>query len=198
MKKPITLAERIARDIDKQAFKDLRKCIPPKEPIKMEVSIHNCVFGHVLIGSEVNNLLSVELGSDADECYRNFINRWSKESLYASTRKNMKIVDQVLDSINSGVIDISIQIRLTGTYFQKEVWKTLQAVQPSETVSYTDIAQKIKRPDSVRAIGNACGANPIAIIVPCHRAIRADGKGGGYRWGNDLKQKLLDREKNLI
>ena len=191
------LNEQIAHEIDKEVFRDLKKLLPPKEQIQMELSLHNCVFGPVLIGSQENKLVAVELGSDVDECYRNFINKWGNSNPTVTPRVNMKIVHQVITSIDTGIIDPSIELDLygTGTYFQRKVWETLRTIQPGATMSYQEIAKAMQRPDSARAIGTACGANPIAIIIPCHRAIRSDGKPGGFRWGEDVKRKLLDRER---
>lgn len=190
------LSQQIAHDIDKEVLKDLRKYIPPTVQTTMELSIHNCVFGNVLIGSYQNKLQAVELGADVDECYRNFINKWGKANPLVTTRTNTKIVQTVLHAIDTGDVDPSLEIDLygTGTYFQRRVWEVLRSIQPGSTMTYQDIATEIKRENSARAIGNACGANPIAIIVPCHRAIRTGGKSGGYAWGEELKKKLLDRE----
>lgn len=81
-----------------------------------------------------------------------------------------------------------------GTPFQQRVWTELQAVPAGTTVSYTDIAQRIGRPKAVRAVAQACGANPIAVLIPCHRVVRCDGGLGGYRWGLERKRELLRRE----
>lgn len=171
----------------------------------MELSLHQCVFGPILIGSdEQGRLCSVELGADVEECYRNFINTWGKAAAqYASSsvaveaRKNTAIVQKVIDSVNTGIIDPTVELNLygVGTYFQREVWKALQKIAPGETMSYKEVADSIKRPNSTRAIGNACGSNPIAIFIPCHRVIRSDGKSGGFKWGDNIKQALLGREK---
>jgi AraC family transcriptional regulator, regulatory protein of adaptative response / methylated-DNA-[protein]-cysteine methyltransferase len=193
----LPISEQIARDIDKMVFKDLKQFLPPIEYIQMELSLHNCVFGPVLIGSYKDRLLAVELGSDADECYRNFINKWGKANPQVVVRVNTKISDQVLDSIDSGNADPNLQVDLygSGTYFQRSVWKAIQEIQPGYTMSYQDIADKIGRKGSARSIGTACGANPIAIIVPCHRVIKSNGNEGQYAWGTDIKHKLLDRER---
>ncbi len=192
-----SIHEQICHQEDLACFKAIRAALPPKEQVQMELSLHNCVFGPVLIGSHENKLVAVELGSDVDECYRNFINKWGNSNPTVTPRVNMKIVHQVLTSIDTGIIDPSIELDLygTGTYFQRKVWETLRTIQPGSTMSYQEIAKAMQRPDSARAIGTACGANPIAIIIPCHRAIRADGKTGGFKWGEDIKRKLLDRER---
>lgn len=198
------LSEQIAHEIDLEVFRDIRKSLPPKEDLVMELSLHQCVFGPVLIGSDdVGRLVSVEFGADADECYRNFINTWGhkgndyNDSVVVTPRKNMRIVDKVLDSINTGIIDPSVEVNLygIGTYFQRQVWEGIRKILPGEVLTYQQLADAIKRPNSTRAIGNACGMNPIGIFVPCHRVVRSDGKITGFKWGEDMKRKLLDREK---
>lgn len=86
---------------------------------------------------------------------------------------------------------------LNGTEFQKQVWQALLMIPAGETRSYTDIAKRINRPKAVRAVGSACGANPVAILVPCHRVIRRDGSFQGYHWGIDMKARLLTAEASL-
>lgn len=81
-----------------------------------------------------------------------------------------------------------------GTAFQHAIWRALAAIPPSETRSYAELATAAGHPAAVRAAGSACAANPLAVLVPCHRARRGDGGAGGYAWGLDRKQALLDRE----
>lgn len=87
-----------------------------------------------------------------------------------------------------------LPLDLRGSAFQLEVWAALQAIPVGETRSYAGIAQAIGRPSAVRAVGSACGANPVALAVPCHRVVRSDGGLGGYAWGLDRKRALLDLE----
>jgi len=199
-----SIHEQICHQEDLAVFRAIRQALPPKEALIMELSLHQCVFGPVLIGSDdVGRLVSVEFGSDMDECYRNFINTWGRksndynDSVSVTPRKNFQIVDKVLNSINTGIIDPSIELNLfgTGTYFQRQVWEGIRKIPPGEVMSYQQLAQAINRPNSTRAIGNACGTNPIGIFIPCHRVVRIDGKLSGFKWGSDLKQKLLDREQ---
>lgn len=89
----------------------------------------------------------------------------------------------------------AVPLDLRGTSFQLAVWHALLGVAPGNTVSYSELAASIGRPRAVRAVAAACGANPVAIIVPCHRVIGADGSLRGYRWGLDKKRELLRRER---
>jgi len=83
---------------------------------------------------------------------------------------------------------------LAGTEFQKRVWNALRKISTGRTKSYGEIAQAIGKPKAVRAVGGACGANPIPVLVPCHRVLAANGKIGGFSGGLDWKRKLLVRE----
>ena len=87
---------------------------------------------------------------------------------------------------------------LRGTPFQRDVWRALRAIPGGQTRSYAEIARDIGRPDAVRAVGSACGANSVAVVIPCHRVVRGDGGLGGYRWGLEVKRALLDRERQAI
>ncbi len=90
----------------------------------------------------------------------------------------------------------TIHLDPTGTPFQKKVWQALLQIPFGETTTYSAIACKIGMQNAARAVGNAVGANPIAILIPCHRVIRADGKIGGYRWGTTRKNEILAWEQN--
>ena len=87
-----------------------------------------------------------------------------------------------------------IPLKTTGTAFQRKVWSTLLDVPFGETISYAELARRVGKPKAARAVGSANGANRIAIVIPCHRVIAADGTLGGYGGGLDVKQKLLDLE----
>ena len=86
---------------------------------------------------------------------------------------------------------------LRGTEFQQQVWQALLTIPPGQTRSYRQIAEQIGRPNAVRAVGTACGSNPISIIIPCHRVIRSDGSYQGYHWGLEMKTRLLAAEAGL-
>jgi AraC family transcriptional regulator of adaptative response/methylated-DNA-[protein]-cysteine methyltransferase len=174
-------------------LRDLNKAIGIP---KMEISIHKCLFSHALIGIDNDRVKAIELGKDADECYRNFINRWGGASQNVKEGKDINLINKVLKVIETGIHDPSIMVSLygSGTYLQSLVWEVISTIESGNTLSYKDIAIKIGHPKSFRAVGTACGSNPIAIIIPCHRVVKTDGGDGGYRWGLEIKRKLLQRE----
>ncbi len=87
---------------------------------------------------------------------------------------------------------------LRGTPFQLAVWKALKKIPPGQTRSYSQLAKMVGRPSAVRAVAGAVAANPVALLVPCHRIVRKNGEIGGFRWGTAVKAKLLDHERRFV
>lgn len=90
---------------------------------------------------------------------------------------------------------LNLPLDVQATAFQQRVWEELRRIPYGETRSYTQVAKAIGRPAAVRAVARACATNPAAVVTPCHRVLRSDGTLGGYRWGLQRKQALLEREK---
>ncbi len=107
-----------------------------------------------------------------------------------------KKIKQELDQYFKGSRSkFTLKFKAEGTQFQKDVWNAMKKVKYSKTVSYQDIAKMVHRPKAVRAVGTACGRNPLPIVIPCHRIITSDGKLGGYGGGIKKKEWLLNHEK---
>lgn len=92
----------------------------------------------------------------------------------------------------AGFSELPLDVR--GTAFQERVWRALRAIPAGTTSSYADVAKAIGQPKATRAVAQACAANPAAVVIPCHRVVRADGGLSGYRWGETRKRKLLEAE----
>lgn len=108
-----------------------------------------------------------------------------------------RVVSYVVGCVESPARGLSLPLDIRGTAFQQQVWTALQQIPVGTTATYREIARRIGRPASVRAVGQACGANPLAVAIPCHRVVRQDGDLAGYRWGIARKRALLAREKEL-
>lgn len=106
-------------------------------------------------------------------------------------------IQQLQELLDRPTTQWTIPLDLQGTDFQKQVWAAISEIPAGQTVTYQQLAISIGRKSSVRAVASACGANPVAIVVPCHRVLRSDGGLGGYRWGLQRKQQLLAREAPL-
>lgn len=91
----------------------------------------------------------------------------------------------------------SVPLDAQGSDFQRRVWGALRHIPSGQTRSYAQLAQAIGQPAALRAVGTACGANPVAVLIPCHRVLRSDGTLGGYHWGMELKRQLLRREQSV-
>ncbi len=116
--------------------------------------------------------------------------------MIGSAHSMMKKLTDELDRYFSGKLTaFSIPVAFTaGSPFQRRVWKQLTLVPYGETRSYADIARGVGNPSASRAVGGANGSNPVPIVIPCHRVIRADGSIGGYSSGIHIKRKLLELE----
>jgi AraC family transcriptional regulator of adaptative response/methylated-DNA-[protein]-cysteine methyltransferase len=104
------------------------------------------------------------------------------------------VLDAILALIAGEVPSIDLPLDIRATAFQRRVWEALRRIPAGETRTYAELAAEIGRPGAQRAVGRACATNPIALVVPCHRALRSDGGLGGYRWGLDIKQSLIEGE----
>jgi AraC family transcriptional regulator of adaptative response/methylated-DNA-[protein]-cysteine methyltransferase len=150
-------------------------------------------LGKVLIAATSKGLCSVKLGDEVahlKDCSPRSSARpsWSKATLHELKAKIAAFIDG-----EANLARLPLDIR--GTVFQRRVWDELRRIPRGETRTYPEIARAIGAPAAVRAVGSACGANPVALVVPCHRAVRTDGGLGGYAWGLKRKKKLLALEK---
>ena len=102
---------------------------------------------------------------------------------------------QLMEYFNHQRKQFDVPMSLNGTDFQKAVWSAMLKIEYGTCVSYKKLAEMAGYPNAVRAAGTACGLNPIAIVIPCHRIIKADGNSGNYAWGSEMKQFLIDLER---
>ncbi len=125
--------------------------------------------------------------------------------LFKYLEKNIKadigfktLIKEVVDFIASPEDTFQIPLDIQGTAFQQQVWKILREIKPGETMSYTDVAERVGKPNAVRAVASACASNKLAVVIPCHRVVSKTGEMGGYRWATERKKKLLQLEKETI
>jgi len=122
--------------------------------------------------------------------------RFSKAELQQGSDAFQTLFEQVAASVEKPGDFSHIPLDVQGTAFQEAVWRELQKIPLGETRSYADIAAAIGKPKAVRAVGSANGANNVAVLIPCHRVVRSDGTMGGYAYGLDIKEQLLEKESN--
>jgi AraC family transcriptional regulator of adaptative response/methylated-DNA-[protein]-cysteine methyltransferase len=150
-------------------------------------------LGVVLIGATDKGLCSVKLGDDAAHLRAILAEEFNQAELVEQPLPEMRKKIVAFISGEASLARVPLDIR--GTVFQRRVWDELARIPRGETRTYREIARAIGAPEAVRAVGSACGANPVALVVPCHRAVRTDGGLGGYAWGLARKKRLLALEK---
>ena len=105
-----------------------------------------------------------------------------------------ELVERTAAAVNAPEKPHDLPLDVRGTAFQEAVWRELSRIPPGESLSYAALAARAGRPAAVRAVGTACGANNVAVLIPCHRARRGSGAPGGYAYGLDRKARLLEKE----
>jgi AraC family transcriptional regulator of adaptative response/methylated-DNA-[protein]-cysteine methyltransferase len=153
--------------------------------------------GKILVAATDKGLCSVAIGDHAAELERDLAKTFSGAVLTAtkgSDKQMSKWVDLVV-AIASGRKAQSPPLDISGTAFQLKVWDALRQIPAGTTRSYSQVASELGLKGASRAVGSACGKNPVALVIPCHRVLRGDGALGGYRWGTERKERLLAAEK---
>lgn len=155
-----------------------------------------CSLGAILVAATERGICAVLMGDDPELLVRDVQDRFPKARLIGADAGFERTVAQVVGLVEAPRIGLDLPLDVRGTAFQQRVWAALRAIPAGETVSYTELAQRIGSPAAVRAVAGACAANPVAVAIPCHRVVRNDGNLSGYRWGIERKAALLEREKN--
>lgn len=153
-----------------------------------------CSLGHVLVALSAHGIIALFLGGDVDEMRDDLAHRFPHAMLEEEGAALDAITRQVVAFVEWPAQELKVPLDIRGTAFQQSVWGMLRKIPAGTTASYTQIAQQIGHPTATRAVAQACAANPIAIVVPCHRVVRSDGGLSGYRWGVQRKRALLERE----
>ncbi|MCP1557982.1 UNVERIFIED_ORG: AraC family transcriptional regulator of adaptative response/methylated-DNA-[protein]-cysteine methyltransferase [Methylobacterium sp. SuP10 SLI 274] len=153
-----------------------------------------CALGLVLVAATVRGVCAILLGDDADALRHDLTARFPKAAIVAGDADFAATVAEVVRLVAApgGTFDLPLDIG--GTAFQQRVWQALRRIPVGTTATYAEIARAIGEPAAVRAVAMACGANALAVAIPCHRVVRSDGALSGYRWGTERKTALLAHE----
>lgn len=151
-------------------------------------------LGLVLVAATGRGICAVELGDDEAALARGLAREFPNAALERDERSLRSWAGQVVKALRGdGLARLPLDLR--GTAFQLRVWRALRDIPRGETRSYQAIAAGMGRPGASRAVAQACAANRVALLVPCHRVVRADGSPGGYRWGPARKRRVLAAER---
>jgi AraC family transcriptional regulator, regulatory protein of adaptative response / methylated-DNA-[protein]-cysteine methyltransferase len=151
-------------------------------------------LGAVLVAATNKGVCAIMLGDDPDRLVRDLEDRFPRAELVGGDNAFERMVAQVVGLIEAPGQRLDLPLDIRGTAFQQQVWQALSAIPAGRTATYAEIAKAVGRPTAVRAVAQACAANPLAVAIPCHRVVRADGDISGYRWGVERKRKLIARE----
>lgn len=161
---------------------------------KIRYALVACSLGRLLVAATERGVCAVSLGDD-DESLENELRREFPQAFCSLAEDGLEeTVQAVLASLEGREPSTTLAVDLRGTAFQLTVWNALRQIPSGTTASYKDVAKAIGRPKSARAVAQACAANRVAVVVPCHRVVRSDGSAGGYRWGEQRKERLLRGE----
>lgn len=161
---------------------------------EIRFALGECSLGSILVAQSVKGVCAILLGDDPEALLRDLQDRFPRATLIGGDEAFERVVAAVVGFVEAPAAGLDLPLDVRGTAFQQRVWQALRAIPAGRTVTYAEIARRIGAPSSVRAVAQACGANPLAVAIPCHRVVRTDGSVSGYRWGVERKQALLQRE----
>ncbi|MFQ5774805.1 MAG: methylated-DNA--[protein]-cysteine S-methyltransferase [Kiloniellaceae bacterium] len=162
---------------------------------RIAYAIVDAPLGRLLVAATAKGVCFVSLGdADADLEAALRAEFPQAEEIVRDARAIAPAVQALLGHLAGETPHVDLPLDVRATAFQRRVWQELMAIPCGETRSYSEIAEALGIPKGQRAVGRACATNPVAIVVPCHRALREDGSLGGYRWGLGRKRALLTRE----
>ena len=169
-------------------------CVEPAHSPTVMFTIGNCSLGRVLIAGTQAGVSAVLLDDQDSVLLEQLRNDFPRSELKEVSGKWQPWGDAVLSHLNAERAVSDLPLCLEGTPFQLRVWQALCEIPIGASRSYSEVASAIGSPGAVRAVGTACALNSLAVLVPCHRVVRADRSLGRYRWGIERKSLLLDRE----
>ena len=161
---------------------------------EMRFAIGECSLGSILVAASEKGVCAILLGDDPDALLRDLQDQFPHAQLVGGDEAFEQYAAKVIGFVEAPGMGLDLPLDVRGTAFQHRVWDALRRIPPGSTASYAEIAQAIGSPKSVRAVARACAANHLAVAIPCHRVVRADGALSGYRWGVERKRALLDKE----
>lgn len=161
---------------------------------QIHFAVGQCSLGAILVAQSHRGVCAILLGDDPDKLVRDLQDQFPKADLLGADHTFEQLIAQVVGFIETPALGLDLPLDLRGTAFQERVWQALRDIPVGSTASYAQIAQRIGAPTSFRAVAQACGANSLAVAIPCHRVVRSNGDVSGYRWGVERKRQLLERE----
>jgi AraC family transcriptional regulator of adaptative response/methylated-DNA-[protein]-cysteine methyltransferase len=157
-------------------------------------AVGQCSLGAILVAQSERGICAIFLGDDPDALVRDLQDQFRQARLIGGDARFEQLIALVVGFVEQPALGLNLPFDVRGTAFQQRVWQALREIPPGARVSYAEVAARIGSPKAVRAVAQACGANHLAVAIPCHRVVRSDGALSGYRWGVERKLALLTRE----
>ena len=162
---------------------------------EIRFAIGETTLGSILVASSTKGIAAILLGDDPDALARDLQERFPQATLIGADADYEAVIAKVVGFAEAPTVGLDLPLDVRGTAFQQRVWQALRDIPVGQTLSYTDVAERIGAPSATRAVAGACAANRLAIAIPCHRVVRNDGALSGYAWGVERKRQLLAIEK---
>ncbi|PFG09137.1 methylated-DNA--[protein]-cysteine S-methyltransferase [Marinobacter sp. LV10MA510-1] len=156
-----------------------------------------CYLGQVLVAYSDTGVCALLTGQTLPPLMEKLRSRFPSAQLCQADSACPSWLGNVKAQLTDGRNAEPLALDLRGTEFQQQVWQALRSIPSGEVISYAELARRAGRPKAVRAAASACGANPVAVLVPCHRVLRSNGDLGGYNGGVAIKKALLAHEQTL-
>lgn len=164
---------------------------------KIRFATGRSIFGTLTIAHSDRGVCAIFVGIDEKNLMSTL--KWQFKKAELTQDDGLKnILVSIADNIERPSETLTIELDIRGSNFQKGVWKILCEIPLGSTLSYKDVARQLGMPNAAQAVARACATNALAIVIPCHRVLRSCGALAGYRWGLELKKRVLDYENRLI
>jgi AraC family transcriptional regulator of adaptative response/methylated-DNA-[protein]-cysteine methyltransferase len=163
---------------------------------QISYGIAACALGLVLVAATPRGICRVQLGANEQPMVHQLKSEFAEAEIDRDDEALEPYLEEILRRLEGEAPHETLPLDIRATAFQRRVWEELRRIPVGETRSYAEVAAAIGSPAAVRAVGNACANNPVAIAIPCHRVLRNDGNLGGYAWGIKRKQALIAAEKS--
>ena len=186
-----------AEEAQRAGFRPCKRCRPDRNSradAALRAAIVQSSLGYVLVARSVKGVCAILLGDSPALLERDLRQRFAHVRRLGRDADTESLAAHVARVIENPSLGLDLPLDVRGTAFQQRVWRALRATRAGSTVSYAEVARRIGAPRSVRAVAQACAANPLAVLIPCHRVVRHDGALSGYRWGIERKRALLTLE----
>lgn len=163
--------------------------------VKISYATAECSLGWLVAAVTEQGICAIEMADSEAEAEEALQRRFPQAAIRRDDIRLGEWLPRIVEHIDHPGVHHDLPLDIAGTAFQHRVWKALCDIHPGRTTTYQGLADAIGAPTAVRAVAGACAANPVAIVIPCHRVTRSDGGSGGYRWGIERKLTLLARER---